>query len=768
MKHLIRNYAPYKATVLVIVLLVTIQCWCDMTLPQYTQNLIDTGIQNAGVEHIIPTSITESEYENAQIFMTDEEKDAWTSAYEKDGDIYECIVTDEDELNELDDKLLEPIVITYQLGHMSEDSLRETISKSFKENPQMAMMADRIKDMSLPEIEALLHVDFDTFEAENEDGEITTYVDMRPMMQQMIRSGVMNEGALSESKEQINSMLDTVGTQTLKAMGIAYAKDSSKAAGVDVDAIQTSYLWRCGGKMMLLSLLMVLIAACTSVLSSRVGASIGRTLRKDVFSNVMAYSNAEMDKFTTSSLITRATNDIQQVQMVSMMILRMVLMAPIMGAWGIYKVYQTKAHMSSIIIIGILVLLVLVGGLMALTMPKFRIMQKLVDALNGVSREILTGLPVIRAFGREETEEARFDVANTDLKRTQLFVNRVMTLMSPMMMIVMYSITIIITWVASKRIDLGTLQVGAMTAFITYAMMIITSFLIITAMSIMLPRAGVAAERIDEVRSTKTSIVNKADAKTLTDCKGVVKFNNVAFGYPGADENVIHNIDFEARPGETTAIIGSTGSGKSTIINLVPRFYDVTEGSIEIDGVDIRDYSIESLRKAIGIVPQKGVLFSGTIASNIRFGNHDATDAEVEEFASIAQAKNFIEEKEEGYESFIAQGGSNVSGGQKQRLSIARALAKKPAILIFDDSFSALDMKTDAILRKELAEKVKDSTKIIVAQRVGTILHAEQIIVLDDGEIVGKGTHEELLANCEVYRQIAESQLSAKELEGVK
>ncbi|MBQ0005701.1 MAG: ABC transporter ATP-binding protein [Clostridiales bacterium] len=739
-----------------------------MTLPQYTQNLIDVGIQNAGIEHIIPTSITESEYENAQIFMTDKEKSKWAHAFEKDGDNYKCVITDEDKLDKLDEQLLEPIVITYQLGHMSEDSLRKMISESFRNNPQMAMMADRIKDMSLEEIEILLHVDFDTFEAKNEEGTVTTYVDMRPMMQSMIRSGLMNDASIEESKAGINDMLDAVGSQTLKAMGIRYAADCNNAAGIDGEKIQKAYLWSCGAKMLLLSLFMVLIAAATSILSSRVGAGIGRTLRKEVFANVMAYSNSEMDQFTTSSLITRATNDIQQVQMVSMMILRMVLMAPIMGIWGIIKVYQTKAHMSSIIVIGVAIILVLVGGLMAVTMPKFRIMQKLIDALNGVSREILTGIPVIRAFGREETEEMRFDEANQNLKNTQLFVNRVMTLMSPVMMIVMYGITITITWVAAKRIDLGTLQVGAMTAFITYSMMIITSFLIITAMSIILPRAGVAAERIDEVRRTKTSIVNADDAVELTDCKGVVKFNHVSFRYPGAEEDVIHDIDFEARPGETTALIGSTGSGKTTIINLIPRFFDVTEGSIEIDGRDIRKYTTESLRKSIGLVPQKGVLFSGTIESNIKFGNDNATEDDVKKYAQIAQAEDFIEEKDEKYQSFIAQGGSNVSGGQKQRLSIARALAKEPAILIFDDSFSALDMKTDAILRKELAEKVKDSTKIIVAQRVGTILHAEQIIVLEDGEIVGKGTHEELLRDCDVYRQIAESQLSRKELEGVK
>ncbi|MDD5823053.1 MAG: ABC transporter ATP-binding protein [Firmicutes bacterium] len=768
MKHLIKNYGPYKKIVLLIFLLITAQCYCDMTLPQYTQDLIDVGIQNAGVEHILPTQITESEYEAAQVFMSDKEKEAWESAYEKEGDIYVCSIEDDKELDKLDDKLLQPIVMTYQMGHMSEDALRDMLKGSFSQNPQMASMAERISDMSLEEIEAMLHVEFDTFEAEDENGVSQTYVDMRPIIQDMIASGVMDAASLDESKDKMDEMLEAVGSQTLMAMGYAYAADCNNAAGIDGEALQEKYLWICGAKMMLLALCMTAFAALVSMLSARVGAGIGRTLRRDVFSNVMGYSNAEMDQFSTSSLITRATNDIQQVQMTSMMILRMVLMAPIMAIWGIIKVYQTKAHMSFVIVAGVLVLLSLVGVLMAFTMPKFRIMQKLVDGLNAVSREILTGIPVIRAFGRERTEEERFEVANRALMRNQLFVNRVMTLMSPLMMIVMYAITIVITWIAAHRIDAGTLQVGAMTAFITYAMMIITSFLIITAMSVILPRAGVAAERIDEVRRTKTSIADKKNATELSDCRGVVRFNHVSFRYPGADDDVIHDIDFEARPGVTTAIIGSTGSGKTTIVNLIPRFYDVTEGSVEIDGIDVRDYSIESLRRNIGLVPQKGVLFSGTIASNIRFGNNEATDDEVKEFAKIAQAEDFIEEKEEKYESFISQGGTNVSGGQKQRLSIARALAKKPAILIFDDSFSALDMKTDAELRKELAEKQKDATKIIVAQRVGTILHAEQIIVLDDGEVVGKGTHEELLESCDVYRQIAESQLSEKELKGVK
>ena len=561
--------------------------------------------------------------------------------------------------------------------------------------------------------------------------------------------------------------IDSVGSETLKAMGIRYAAECNKAAGINVNRMQKSYLWRCGGRMFAMALLMMLVASMVSFFASRVGANVGRDLRRGMFRNVMAYSNAEMDQFSTSSLITRCTNDVQQVQMVSTMMLRMVLYAPIMGVWGIVKVANTHAHMSWVILAGVGAIVFLVLILMALALPKFKIMQTLVDKLNGVSREILTGLPVIRAFGREKTEEERFDRANVELKKTQLFTNRVMTFMQPSMMLVMFSLSVLITWVAAHRINDGTMQVGAMTAFITYSMMIVMAFMMITVMSIILPRAGVAADRIHEVLMTETSIVEKADAEAVETKQGRIEFRHVGFRYPGAEDNVLTDTDFTAEPGQTTAIIGSTGSGKSTMVNLIPRFYDVTEGEILLDGRDIRDLKLASLREEIGFVPQKGILFSGTIASNLRFGRPDATDEEIRRAAEIAQASEFIDEKEEGYDSYIAQGGNNVSGGQKQRLSIARAIAKKPALFVFDDSFSALDMKTDAKLRKVLAEEEKQATKTIVAQRISTILHAEQIIVLDEGRIVGKGTHEELMRSCEVYREIAQSQLSKSELEAV-
>ena len=549
-------------------------------------------------------------------------------------------------------------------------------------------------------------------------------------------------------------------------MGIAYAADCSKKAGMDMNKIQMDYLWHCGLIMFLMAGLMMVMSVLVSFFASRVGANIGRDLRGQVFSRVMKFSSAEMSKFHTSSLITRATNDIQQVQMVSTMLLRMVLYSPILAVWGIVKVAETKAHMNYVIVGGVMVIVFMVMILMVIAMPKFKVMQKLVDQLNGVSREILTGLQVIRAFGREDVEEARFDQANLELKKTQLFTNRVMTFMRPIMMLIMYTLTVIITWVAAHRIDSGDLQVGAMTAFITYSMIIVISFMMITVMSILLPRAGVAADRIREVIDTEPSINEKEEAKELKVTDGIVEFSHVDFKYPDAEENIITDISFTAKPGETTAIIGSTGCGKSTLVSLIPRFYDVTGGSIKIDGQDIRDVTIKSLRDAIGFVQQKGVLFSGTISSNLKFGNDQASDEVVKSAADTAQASDFIEEKEEGFDSFISQGGSNVSGGQKQRLSIARAIVKDPAIMVFDDSFSALDMKTDAKLRKALDKKVKNTTKIIVAQRVGTILHAEQILVLDEGRIVGRGTHEQLMKSCDEYKQIAESQLSSLELEG--
>ena len=683
-------------------------------------------------------------------------------------------------LDRLDDDLLNPIVMTYQMGHMTEADFRTMMKNHLKSQmeaaeqvqsqaaaakAQMEAALEKIDSMTASEIAKAYKMNVKVFTAKDEDGKKATYVDVRPALEQMIQSGQIDTSQINKMRKLINKTVKKIGSQTMRAMGIRYASSAEEAAGVNVDKVQKNYLWASGGRMMLMALLMAMVAVAVSFVASRVGAGVGRDLRLNVFNNVIGYSNAEMDEFQTSSLITRATNDVQQVQMVTTMFLRMVLYAPVLAVWGVIRVYQSHANMSWVIALGIAVIVGIILTLVVVAMPKFKIMQKLVDRLNLVSREILTGLMVVRAFGREKEEEKRFDEANQDLKRTQLFTNRVMTFMMPAMMFVMTGLSILITWVASHRVNEGTLQVGAMTSFITYSMIIISAFMILTAMSIILPRAGVAAERIQEVINTKPSIESPADEKTPERKTGVVSFHNVSFRYPGAEMDALKDITFTAEPGKTIAIIGSTGSGKSTLVNLIPRFYDVTGGSITVDGVDIRERNLQDLRAEIGFVPQNGTLFSGTIASNIRFGCQDATDEEVERAARIAQAEDFIEEKEDRYDSYISQGGSNVSGGQKQRLSIARAIAKNPKILVFDDSFSALDMKTDARLREELAKQEKDAAKIIVAQRVSTILNADQILVLDEGQVVGLGRHEELLDTCEVYRQIAASQLSEKELE---
>lgn len=721
MGKIFKNLIPYWKSVLVIFILLVVQAYCDLELPQLTSNIIDTGIINGGVEHIMPQQVTKETYDMLSYMMDENEKQIWEESYSFRDGIYYLSDYSEDELEQLDSDMLIPITLAYQLQNM--------------QNSDAAGMSEMTDIPALP--------------SENADGEI-------PMdqIQQMIL----------QARAGVEKMVETTGENTTKSMALQFTRSCQQEAGMEVDSIQIRYLLMAGLKMLAMALLMAAAALLVGLFASRVGADIGRKLRNKVFEKVIGFSNAEIDSFSTASLITRSTNDIQQVQMFTIMMLRMVLYAPIIGVGGVVKVINTQSGMGWIIVVAVVCLLCLIGFLVTVAMPKFQIMQVLVDRLNLVSREILTGLSVIRAFGREKKEEERFDVANQDLMKTQLFTNRVMAVMMPGMMIIMNGTSILITWVAAKKIDLGTMQVGAMTAFIIYAMQIVMSFLFLTMLSIMLPRAGVAADRIDEVLKTPLSLTDKPDAKDFHVGEGIVRYEKVSFAYPNAKTDVLENISFTARPGEITAIIGSTGCGKSTLVNLLPRFYDVKEGSVTIDGVDIRDIKMEDLRESIGFVPQKGILFSGTIASNLRFGKHDATEEEIKEAASIAQALDFVEEKKDGFDSAIAQGGSNVSGGQRQRLAIARAIVKKPKIMVFDDSFSALDMKTDAALRKALADKIKDSTVLIVAQRISTIIHADQILVLDEGKIVGMGKHEDLLKNCEVYEQIAKSQLSAKEL----
>ena len=762
MSRIFKNMLPYWKAVIIIIALLFVQAWCDLSLPAYTSDIIDVGIQNNGVEHVVPEKMTADEFDTAQFIMTDKETNTWKDIYEKKDDLYELKDLSNKELNDIDEELTIPLIMNYQMRAMEVETFKETIAK------QMGKDVSAFADMSVEDIGAMMHVDLKSFKQEKEDDDGNKVkvdcVDVRPIFANMLASGAMDKDQILSMRDTMEDTIDTMGSSLVKSMGIAYAVAADKDAGVNVDKIQKSYLLSAGLKMVGMALLMGLVTVLVGFFASRIGAGIGMNLRDGVFKRVVGFSNAEMDRFSTASLITRSTNDIQQIQMVSVLLLRMVAYAPILGIGGVIKVMQTGAGMGWIIVLAILVILGYVMVLMSVTMPKFKLMQKLVDNINLVSREILTGLSVIRAFGREKKEEERFDGANKELTKTMLFTNRVMTFMMPGMMMIMNVLTVGIVWVGAHKIDAGTMQVGAMTAFITYAMMIVMSFLMLTMMSIMLPRAAVAAERIDEVIHTESSIQDPKAPEELTVHDGVVRFEHVNFRYPGAEEDVLHDIDFVAEPGKTTAIIGSTGCGKSTLVNLIPRLYDVTGGQITLDGKDIRNITMADLREEIGFVPQKGVLFSGTIASNLRFGKDDASDEQIKKAAEIAQATEFIEAKDDKYDSSIAQGGSNVSGGQKQRLAIARAIAKDPKIFIFDDSFSALDLKTDAALRKALAENVKDSTVIIVAQRISTILHAEQILVLDDGRIVGKGTHEELLKNCSVYQEIAKSQLSASEL----
>lgn len=762
MSRFFKTLKPYWKSVLLIIALLVLQAYADLSLPQYTSDIIDTGIQNGGVSHCMPQAVTKEEFELAKVFMTEDEVAIWEDSYREDGDVYRLDVTDEKKLDEYDDEFVTAFILNNQTSAVEESAFKQQIAVQSGQDPS------QLENVPVEMLGQQMGIELSTFKKEIEDVDgnvvLADCVDMRPVFQMMLAQGRMTTDDIVSMRDTLQEKMESMGSSLILSMGISYAKNMVSAAGVDMDKLQTDYLWASGIKMVLMALLVAVITVCVGMLASRVAAGAGRDLRGSVYKKVMGFSSAEMDRFSTASLITRTTNDVQQIQMVIVLMLRMVLYAPILGIGGVIKVWQTGAGMGWVIGLAVAVIMALVLFLMVVAMPKFKLMQKLVDGVNLVSREILTGLSVIRAFGREKKEEERFDEANKKLTKTMLFTNRVMTFMMPCMTFIMYGLTVLIVWVAAHKIDNGSMQVGAMTAFITYAMQIVMSFLMLTMMSVMLPRAAVAADRIDEVLTVKSEIVDPEKPETLEKKEGVVRFNHVSFKYPGAEHNALEDIDFVAEPGKTTAIIGSTGCGKSTLVNLIPRLYDVTEGSVTIDGHDIRNITMNELRDELGFVPQKGVLFSGTIASNLRYGREDATDEEIREAAEIAQASDFIEEKSAKYDSPIAQGGSNVSGGQKQRLSIARAIAKNPKVFIFDDSFSALDLKTDAALRKALAEKVSDSTVIIVAQRISTVLHAEQILVMDEGRIVGRGTHEELLANCEVYRQIAKSQMSEKEL----
>ncbi len=713
MFKVLKNLKESWISVITIVLLLIVQAAGDLTLPDYTSKIVNVGIQNGGIENVAPEVIRKTEMDNMLIFT--EEDDKILSSYE------------EISKDNLDSNEYEKLVKKYPV--LENESLY------------------RIKKISSSEQEEL-----DSLMA-------------KPLMMLSVTKQMTKE-QLDQMLETVNKKIDDMQESILEQAAIQEVKNEYKAIGMNTDSIQNQYIIMAGLKMLGISLIIMISAISIMCLSARVAARLAKTLREKVFKKVLRFSNKEFSEYSTASLITRSTNDIQQIQGLIAILFRVLVYAPIIGIGGFLRVLnQSDNSMAWIIGVAILAILFVVATLFIIAMPRFKKLQQLIDKLNLVAREILTGLPVIRAFNTEKKEEKRFDKANMDLTKTNLFVNRAMSFMMPTLMLIMNGISLLIVWVGAHGIDNGTMQVGNMMAFIQYTMQIVMSFLMISMVSIMLPRASVSANRINEIIETDESIKDSKEPKKLNpNKKGLVEFKNVSFRYPDSDEEVLSDISFTAEPGKTTAIIGSTGSGKSTIVNLIPRFYDITSGNLLIDGVDIKDISNKDLRKIIGFVPQKGILFSGTIESNIKYGNPNMSDEQMIEAAQIAQATEFIESKPEKYQEPIAQGGSNVSGGQKQRLSIARAIAIDPEILVFDDSFSALDFKTDSILRAELAKKTHDKTVIIVAQRINTILNADQIIVLEDGKVVGKGTHEELIKTNETYKQIALSQLSAEEL----
>ena len=744
MLKLVKYLKSSIGPILLVVALLVVQAMCDLALPEYTSRIVNVGIQQGGIENAVPQVIRQSEMEHLFLFMSESDQARVLEHYEElersalseseytslvkkypvlaDEPLYRLKKVDAQTVEELDGLLSRPMLIAAGLAGDSEEmaAIREGMMANIPASADMSIF-DLLAQMPAEQRAQFL--------------------------------------------EQVSGMMNQLPESMISQGAVLYVKAEYKAIGMNTDSIQTNYVLLSGLKMLSLALASMLATILVGFLASRVAASLGRELRGRIFRKVVSFSNAEFDRFSTASLITRSTNDIQQIQMLFVMLLRIVFYAPILGIGGVLKVLNTNTSMAWIIAVAVMAILTLVLVLFAVAMPKFKIMQKLVDKLNLVTREILTGLPVIRAFSTQKHEEKRFDDANQDLTRTSLFVNRVMTFMMPVMMLIMNGISILIVWTGSHGVDTGAMQVGDLMAFIQYTMQIIMSFLMISMISIMLPRASVSAERIQEVLETDPMIREPEQAQSFDQSrKGVLEFRNVSFHYPNAEGDVIHHVTFTARPGQTTAIIGSTGSGKPTLVNLIPRFYDVTEGEILLDGVDIRQVSQHDLRARIGYVPQKGVLFSGTIASNLKYGRPDMADGEMEQAARIAQAEDFITAKPDGYEAEIAQGGTNVSGGQKQRLSIARAIAVNPEVYIFDDSFSALDYKTDVTLRKALQQVTAESTVIIVAQRISTILHAEQIIVLDEGNVAGIGTHQELMESCEVYQQIALSQLSKEEL----
>ncbi|MBX9137877.1 MULTISPECIES: ABC transporter ATP-binding protein [unclassified Clostridium] len=750
MLKLLKHLKPFIGSFIIAIALLFVQAICDLSLPDYMSDIVNVGIQQGGVENAVPKVIQSSELDKLFIFMSDDDKNVIMDDYEllnketlssdeynnylnqypelENEDLYKLNVKGEEKIDKLNSIFSKPMLIVYML----ETEGLKGVSNDGNMMTEMIQLPAGV-DLST----------MDTFE-----------------VLKMMSKDQINQ-MLSSIDEKLDSMPESMITQS----ATSYVKLQYKNIGINIDKLQSNYVILAGAKMVGIALISMLATVIVSFIAARVGAALGRNLRKDVFNKVVGFSNSEFDEFSTASLITRTTNDIQQIIMLVVMGLRVVFYAPILGVGGVLKVINTGASMGWVIGVAVISILLLVIVLFSFAMPKFKSVQKLVDRLNLVTRESLTGMLVIRAFSTQKYEEDKFEVANKNLTRTNLFVNRIMTTMMPLMMFIMNAITLLIVWVGAHRIDEGIMQVGTMMAFMQYTMQIIMAFLMISMVSVILPRAMVSAQRVSEVLQVDVSIkdIEKTQMFNAQE-KGTIEFKNVSFRYPGADEDVIHDVSFKALPGETTAFIGSTGSGKSTLINLIPRFYDATQGEILIDGVNIKNVSQHDLREKIGFIPQKGLLFSGTIESNLKYGGENITDEDMIKASEIAQAMEFISSKEERFNTEIAQGGTNVSGGQKQRLAIARAIAKKPEIFVFDDSFSALDFKTDANLRKAINTELNESTLLIVAQRISTIMGANQIIVLDEGKVVGKGTHKELMENCEVYQQIALSQLSKEEL----
>ena len=750
MLKLLKHLKPYLSSIIVAILLLFVQAICDLSLPDYMSNIVNVGIQQGGIENSVPNIIKKSDLDKLFIFMSDENKDIVKNNYmllskeslnsndyneylEKypvlnNEDLYKLNTKDSKNINELNNIFAKPMLIALMIE-----------SKDFKD-----IIGDSNTALQIPKLQS-----------DNDLAVEDAFELLKVMPQEQINK------ILSKINKSLESMPDSIITQS----ATEYIRLQYKSIGIDTDRYQTNYIVLAGIKMVTIALISMIATVIVTFIAAKIGAGIGRDLRKEVFNKVVGFSNAEFDEFSTASLITRTTNDIQQVIMLIVMGLKTICYAPILGVGGIIKVINTRASMGWIIVVAVISILLLVIVLLGVAMPKFKSVQELVDRLNLVTRESLTGMLVIRAFSTQKYEEDKFEIANRNLTKTNLFVSRIMTTMMPLMMLIMNSITLLIVWIGANRIDNGIIQVGTMMAFMQYTMQIIMAFLMISMVSVILPRAMVSAQRIYEVLDIDITIKDSNNILDFNkDEKGIVEFKNVSFKYPGANEEIISNISFRAIPGETTAFIGSTGSGKSTLINLIPRFYDVTKGEILIDGVNIKNVSQYELREKIGFIPQKGLLFSGTVESNLKYGGEYISDEDIEKASEIAQAIEFINNKEERFKTEISQGGSNVSGGQKQRLAIARALAKKAEIFIFDDSFSALDFKTDAKLRSAINKELRNSTILIVAQRISTIMNANQIIVLDEGKVVGKGTHKELMKNCEVYQQIALSQLSKEEL----